>query len=120
MYYTYIYYSLILLYYRQGGISDDTILEDLPSRLRTEVSLEINGDIIAKVPFFKECNPGFINSLVSLLRPEIYLPGDWIVNEGDVGTEMFFISQGNVEIVLNQGKQVVATLGEGSFFGVRI
>jgi hypothetical protein len=70
-----------------------SILEGLPARLRTDVSLNINGDIVAKVPFFKECNPGFINCLVELLRPEIYIPGDWVVAVDDVGSEMYFISQ---------------------------
>eukprot|EP01114_Cavostelium_apophysatum_P007490 TRINITY_DN1959_c0_g1_i2.p1 TRINITY_DN1959_c0_g1~~TRINITY_DN1959_c0_g1_i2.p1 ORF type:complete len:732 (+),score=190.57 TRINITY_DN1959_c0_g1_i2:112-2307(+) len=103
------------LWSRQGGIEDDSILSELPTRLRTEVSLHINGDIIAKVPFFKDCNPGFINSVVQLLRPEIYTPNDIIVSEGDIGSEMFFISQGEVEVVVRE--KVVGTLDEGNFFG---
>ncbi len=41
--------------------------------------------------------------------------GDFIVTAGDVGTEMYFISQGEVEVVVDG--RVVGTLGEGSFFG---
>ena len=93
----------------EGGLDDEGILAELPSRLRTgnrwfnwtklrsEVSLHINGDIVTKVPFFKGCNPGFINSLVGLLKPEIYMPGDFIVTTGDVGTEMYFISQARIQ-----------------------
>jgi hypothetical protein len=66
----------------------------LLTRKRTEISLEINGDIIGKVPFFKDCNPGFISALMTYLKPEIYSPADWIMREGDVGHEMYFISQG--------------------------
>ena len=40
------------------------ILKELPPRLRTEISLEINGGIMEKVPFFKDTNPGFITALV--------------------------------------------------------
>ena len=67
------------LYDRQGGLDDQRILEDLPGRLRTEVSLYMNGDIIHKVPFFKDCNQGFINSLVTQLKSEVYSPGEYIV-----------------------------------------
>jgi voltage-gated potassium channel len=84
----------------KGGVDDDSILQELPARLRTEISLLINGDIIAKVPFFQNCNNGFITTLVQYLRPEIYMPGDYIITAGDVGTEMYFISQGEVEVVL--------------------
>lgn len=89
---------------------------DLPGRLKTEIYRHINGDIIAKVPFFKDTNPGssftslifsgFINMLVEALRPEIFTPGDLIVKEGDVGTEMYFISQvmrSFASIILNVG-----------------
>lgn len=57
----------------EGGVDDDSILAELPTRLRTEVSMKINGDIIQKVPFFKDCNPGFINSLVGLLKTGLIL-----------------------------------------------
>jgi len=103
------------LWSRQGGMDDESILTELPARLRTEISLEINGAIISKVPFFKDSNPGFISALVSYLKPEIYAPGEWVVREGDVGHEMYFISQGTVDVVVNNA--VVANLGEGAFFG---
>jgi len=103
------------LWSRQGGMDDESILEELPARLRTEISLEINGAIISKVPFFKDSNPGFISALVGYLKPEIYAPGELVVREGDVGHEMYFISQGTVDVVVNN--TVVANLGEGAFFG---
>jgi len=58
--------------------------------------------------------------LLSFNKIEIYSPGDWIVSSGDVGTEMYFISQGSVEVVVGReiaDRKVVATLGEGGFFG---
>lgn len=57
---------------QKGGIDDESVLEELPTRIRTEVSLQINGDIIQKVPFFKNCNPGFINSLVGYSNTSIH------------------------------------------------
>ena len=105
------------LWNRQGGVEDTSIIDNLPSRLKTEVSLHINGSIISKVDLFKGSNPGFINSLVEVLRPEIYTPGDIIVKQGDVGTEMYFISQGDVEVFIEPNPNPINVLHEGAFFG---
>ena len=41
--------------------------------------------------------------------------GDFITKEDTVGSEMYFIRKGNVEVMV--GETVVTTLGEGSYFG---
>jgi CRP-like cAMP-binding protein len=113
------------LWSRQGGLDDTSIMDNLPARLKTEVSLHINGDIVAKVDLFKETNQGFRNALVEVLKPEIYTPNDVIIKQGDVGTEMYFISQGIVDVLKTEDNPLggtaiekkVATLKEGAFFG---
>jgi putative ABC transport system ATP-binding protein len=44
-----------------------------------------------------------------------FLPGEAIIREGDVGEELFLISEGEVEV--NRGGRDVARLGSGDFFG---
>lgn len=81
------------LWSRRGVTDGDTaILGELPSNLRTEVSLIMNQDILGRVPIFQSSSPGFINSLVLHLRPQTYMPKEVIVRQGDLGDEMFFIS----------------------------
>ena len=45
--------------------------------------------------------------------------GDYLFREGDLGTEMYIIQAGNVEIVkhVGEGETVLATLEKGDFFG---
>jgi hypothetical protein len=72
-------------------VSDDgnnMIMEELPSSLRTEVSLIMNQDIIGKVPIFQSSSPGFINALVLHLKPQTYTPKEFIVKQGDMGSEV--------------------------------
>ena len=113
------YYNYI--WHTRKSLNEAGILEELPLNLRTEVALFFNKDIIAKVPFFADLEPQFINSIVLKLKPKVALPQSLIIKKNDIGREMFFISRGEVEVVSEpneKGERTVwVTLKEGSFFG---
>ncbi len=46
----------------------------------------------------------------------IYLIGDIIIKEGTIGTKMYFIQEGIVDIVMGNG-DVATSLSDGSYFG---
>ena len=73
-------------------------------------------NLISSVPFFRDAHPTFVADVVTKLKQEIYQPGDVIVKEGSTGKRMYFLHDGNVEI-FNKNLTVVATLGDGSYFG---
>lgn len=105
------------LWENRRGQGENSILGELPLSLKTQVSLFLNKDIIEKVPLFKGASPALIEEIVTNLRAVVYLPGDHIVRKGEVGEDMYFISQGSVKVVSEDGKEVYAILGTGSFFG---
>jgi len=72
--------------------------------------------LVASVPFFTNADPSFVSEIVGQLEFEVYLPGDLIIKEGTPGTKMFFIQEGFVDIVANDGT-VTTCLGDGSYFG---
>jgi NADH dehydrogenase len=54
------------------------------------------------------------------VRKEMYEPGQDIVREGDVGQQMYVISEGEVDVVrkaVDGGEEHLATLGPGQHFG---
>lgn len=55
-------------------------------------------DIISSVPFFEDAEAGFTTSLVTCLAPQVALKGDFIVREGEVSREMYFIKSGAVQV----------------------
>jgi CRP-like cAMP-binding protein len=98
------------------------MIKDLPSRLRSQVAMQMNGDILKKVPLFVGAEHAFLHELAQRLEEEIFAPGDVICEEGEEGDEMFFVSRGSVEIVLHYDAEtnsgdVVASLSEGAYFG---
>lgn len=67
-----------------------------------------------QVPFLSEVAPDFIVKLVQSLENVAYLPGDFIVREGEIGNEMFFLRKGHCE-VLKRSKpgEVLVTITAG-------
>jgi len=74
--------------------------------------------LVASVPFFTHADPNFVSEVVSKLQYEVFQPGDYIIREGTVGTKMYFIQEGIVDIITKTG-EVATSLSDGSYFGGR-
>lgn len=72
--------------------------------------------LVASVPFFANADTDFVNSIVTRLKYEVYQPGDIIIKEGTIGSKMYFIQEGIVDIVMING-EVATSLSDGSYFG---
>jgi voltage-gated potassium channel len=105
----------LYLWESRKNVSDAEVLGTLPQALSVDVLVFLNNDILQKVEFFKGVKEIFIREVVSMLTTEAYTPGDYIIREGEFGTCMYFLTNGSVDVVVNDNK--VATLGTGSPFG---
>ncbi|GFY58503.1 hypothetical protein TNIN_75921 [Trichonephila inaurata madagascariensis] len=72
--------------------------------------------LVASVPFFANADPNFVNDVVTKLKYEVFQPGDVIIKEGTLGTKMYFIQEGIVDIVMSND-EVATSLSDGSYFG---
>ena len=109
-YYNYLWES-------RRGYDESAVIADLPMALKTTVSLQINREIIEKVPLFQTASEDLIREIVLNLTPAVFTPGDTIVTAGEVGFQMYFISQGSVDVLSADEQTVYATLTAGQFFG---
>jgi voltage-gated potassium channel len=103
------------LWETQKSVTRASITEELPHTLSMEISLFLNRAILEKVSLFKNANEIFIREIVQLLRPMVFLPDDYIIRQGEFGDVMYFLSKGEVEVIVNGVR--VAALGQGSPFG---
>ena len=103
------------LWETQKSVSPISITEELPHTLSMEISLFLNKAILEKVTLFKNANEIFIREIVQLMRPMVFLPDDYIIRQGEYGDCMYFLSNGDVEVLVNGAR--LATLGQGSPFG---
>lgn len=108
-------------YYRylwdsRSGYDDSSVLSALPTKLRVEVSIEMNAEMIEKVPVLKGASQDLLEEIVLELKPAIVVPEEVIFRAGAPGDAMYFIHRGAVDILSREG-DVVATLEAGAFFG---
>ncbi len=68
------------------------------------------------MPFFSNADHNFVSDVVTKLRFEVYQPGDLIIREGTIGSKMYFIQEGVVDII-KSNNEVLTTLSDGSYFG---
>jgi CPA2 family monovalent cation:H+ antiporter-2 len=70
--------------------------------------------LMSKFPIFADLNAEQRAEILTLFKPRSAAPGERVIRAGDVGTEMFFISSGAVEVAI--GDKTIP-LGPGDFFG---
>jgi voltage-gated potassium channel len=105
------------LWETRRGYDEISFLENLPPALKEQVALHLNKDLIEKVPIFEKAEDSLIRDIILKLKPAVFLPGDRIVHAGEMGSEMYFISRGSVEVLSPDEKTRYAELHAGQFFG---
>lgn len=105
------------LWDRHRGVSERSLLSDLPSPLRLRVMSELMGDLLPQVPLFRYSTPALRDELMLSLTPIITQPGGYLAMHGGIGDGIYFIADGSVEVVSSDEQTVHATLGAGEYFG---
>uniref|UniRef100_A0A8C8MK79 Cyclic nucleotide-binding domain-containing protein n=1 Tax=Oncorhynchus tshawytscha TaxID=74940 RepID=A0A8C8MK79_ONCTS len=102
----------------QGMLDEQELLVQLPDKMRLDIAVDVNYDIVSKVSLFQGCDRQMIFDMLKRLRSVVYLPGDYVCKKGEVGREMYIIKAGEVQVVGGpDGKTVFVTLRAGSVFG---
>ena len=108
------YYAL--RWHTKKFFEEPQLLTQIPPCLRADIRLFVCKTLLETVPIFKVCSDEVITTVICKLKENCCPPNEWIYKSGQHADEMFFIVQGSVEIVANDGS-VLTTLGSGSYFG---
>jgi CRP/FNR family transcriptional regulator, cyclic AMP receptor protein len=80
-------------------------------RLRKDAKVSL----LERVPLFERCSKRDLRKIGSLARETEYPPGTAVVREGEPGSELFIILEGEVDVRSRARK--LATLPAGNYFG---
>lgn len=104
------------LWANKKGYQDQSLLENLPAKIQSELFLSINKSIIDKVPFLQGAKKEMIEDLMNELKPRIFVPGEKIFRVNEVGDALYFVQNGQVDILTEKDIKIT-TLEDGAFFG---
>ncbi|ELU02916.1 hypothetical protein CAPTEDRAFT_99982 [Capitella teleta] len=102
----------------QKTLNENLLLDALPTKMKADLAIHVHFNTLSKVQLFQDCDKNLLFDLVLKLKPVLYLPMDYICKKGEVGTEMYIVMHGIVEVVGGPNNSMVfATLQTGSVFG---
>ncbi|KAI9859562.1 MAG: hypothetical protein M1824_003728 [Vezdaea acicularis] len=74
-------------------------------------------DRIRSFPLFLSAPDSFLVAIGSQLRPQLHLPHDYIITEGDEAKAMYWLVRGSVAVTSRDGESTYVELKPGAFFG---
>lgn len=77
-------------------------LQELPNKLRIELSQIMHDSVIQKMYFFKDQPSDFIAYVAPLLKPVKFSQNDFLYKISDMIDEMYFVSKGTVSFCLSK------------------
>ena len=117
----------VRLYYdyfftQRGGVEANAFMNDLSPALRLKMKMFMHKDMVTKLPFFQDVENDkleqqIVHEIVVRLQPQIYMPEEVIIRQGDYGDNMYFIEKGEVLVIEESSGSALQTLFPGDFFG---
>jgi CRP-like cAMP-binding protein len=92
------------------------LIDYLPHGLREEVKYQTSKQLLQNM-FSEFDSENFLRKISTVLKPVIFLPGDFIISKGEIGDKMFFLAEGRAYILLDDKQTIVDILNKGDFFG---
>lgn len=104
----------------ESSYTDAAVLQDLPISIRAKISQTLYKSYIENVSLFKGCSSEFISQIVTRVHEEFFLPGELIMEQGNVVDQLYFVCHGVLEevgICEDGSEETVSLLEPNSLFG---
>jgi len=110
---------LELCFPNKRAFNENEILYSLTLPLRQQVCWHKCAKILEKMPLHENLEPGLMGAMSLALHRVVYVQGDYILREGEIGKDMYFVAAGEVQVVTGPPDRhvEVTRLREGAFFG---
>mmetsp|Transcript_38640 Transcript_38640/g.83704 ORF Transcript_38640/g.83704 Transcript_38640/m.83704 type:complete len:582 (+) Transcript_38640:435-2180(+) len=98
---------------------EQAIMDELPVMLKRDLCLELFADIVQRVSLFNipEANRAFITAVVLKLSPLSALPNDKVIEEGEMGSDMYIVKRGALAVWVANLTTFICVKRDGDYFG---
>lgn len=97
----------------ESSYNDTVVLQDIPASFRAKISQKLYEPYIKEVPLFKGCSPAFIKQIAIKVHEELFLPGEVIIEEGNIADQLYIVCHGKLEDIErseNEAEKSLVTL----------
>ncbi|XP_039171683.1 potassium channel SKOR isoform X3 [Eucalyptus grandis] len=104
----------------ESSYTEAAVIQDIPISIRAKISQTLYMPYVGKVTLFKGCSSDFINQVVTKLHEEFFLPGEVIMEQGNVVDQLYFVCHGQLEEVgigEDGSEETISLLHPNSSFG---
>nr|GMC62447.1 potassium channel SKOR-like [Ipomoea batatas] len=104
----------------ESSYTDAAVLQDIPISIRAKISQSLYKSYIENIPLLKGCSSELINQIAMKVHEEFLLPGEVIMEQGNIIDQLYFVCHGVVEevgIAKDGSEETVARLEPNSSFG---
>src|SRR6187455_818299 len=74
-------------------------------------------DVLGQNFLFKQLDHAELGNLAAVVEPRTYAPGDYVVREGEIGTSLFLIAKGGVNVTKSLEGHFLGYIGTGGCVG---
>ncbi|KAI8829892.1 hypothetical protein BJ741DRAFT_712569 [Chytriomyces cf. hyalinus JEL632] len=106
--------------YRGKYFEEDALLSDMNESLREEIACHNTRGLMEKVPFLRReemdgRDDTYFHKLATVLHARYFIPGDFVMKQGESGSDMYFILSGKVNVFVDGNR--VTSLYDASYIG---
>ncbi|KAI8832219.1 hypothetical protein BJ741DRAFT_651218 [Chytriomyces cf. hyalinus JEL632] len=106
--------------YRGKYFEEDALLSDMNESLREEIACHNTRGLMEKVPFLRReemdgRDDTYVYKLATVLHARYFIPGDFMMKQGESGSDMYFILSGKVNVFVDGNR--VTSLYDSSYIG---
>ncbi|KAJ9682565.1 hypothetical protein PVL29_018480 [Vitis rotundifolia] len=104
----------------ESGYTEASVIQDLPISIRAKIAQTLYKPLVEKVSLFRGCSLELINQIVIRVHEEFFLPGEVIMEQGNVVDQLYFVCHGMLEeigIGEDGSEETVSFLQPNSSFG---
>ncbi|KAF6144698.1 hypothetical protein GIB67_006190 [Kingdonia uniflora] len=101
----------------ESSYTEAAVLQDIPVSIRAKISQRLYKTHIENISLFEGCSSELINQIVIRVHEEFFLPGEVIMEQGQLVDQLYFVCHGVLDEIEVGSEEAVSSLKPNSSFG---